>query len=451
MGTSVSNIITVTTPPLGVAPGPALGLSVSNITSSAITLLWSAPASGTTPFTYTPQISVAGSGFFTAFASASGVTSATASGLTPNVTYLFAVSTQNSTGTSISATTSATTLAIPVGAPTGLAVVGSPTQSSVSLQWSAPTTGTSPITYQVAYRTPSGSTGTFTPFPTTVATLTQTITGLNSGSGYDFIVTASNPAGAGPSSGILLNVQTAGIVANGPGPASSLTITNLTATSLTLSWTAPSAGTTPFSYQVQQALVGSSVFANTGGSLSTATTNISALSANTGYQFQIVTTNVAGSSTSASVSTTTLPIVPGTPSGLTLVGSPTQTSVGLQWTAPVTGTPPITYQVLSRTPTGSGSFTPAGAVVSTLTQTITGLVASSSYDFEIQAINAAGSSAPSSVLANILTAANVVPVAPSAPTNLAAGAVTTTTIPVSWSASATGTPPISYVVQWRPH
>lgn len=645
MGTSVSSIITVTTPALGVAPGPATGLATSNISTTALTLSWTAPVVGSLPLTYQPQVSVSGSGTFTNIGSPTSATTVNVTGLTPGVTYLFQVSTVNSTGTSLSGTVSQTTLSVVPSAPTGLAVVGSPTQTSVSLQWNAPTTGTLPFIYQVSFATPSGS-GTYTPFATTTTGLSQTITGLVAGSGYDFIVTASNGAGAGPASVTLVNVQTAGVVANPPGPATGLAVSNLATTSLTLSWvapssgslpftyqpqvsisggafaniglavsvttaaitglspatnyqfqivtsnttpststsasvsaitlsvlpsaptgfsvvgtpaqtsialqwvapgtgtppltyqvllatptgagtfvvagatttaltqtitglspattydfqvqatnatgtgpaatltnvstaagsigsapspatalvasaitssgltlswTAPSSGTLPFTYQIQQAPAGSSSFVNTGGSLSVTTGPVSGLTAATGYQFQVVTTNVSGSSTSASISATTLAVIPGAPTGLVVAGSPTQTTVTLQWVAPATGTAPLTYQVLSRTPTGSGGFAVAGAVVSTLTQTITGLTASTSYDFEVEAINAAGTGSPSSILLNVVTAAVVIPVAPSAPTNLAAGTVTASTIPVSWTASATGTPPVSYVVQYRLH
>lgn len=248
MGTSVSAIITVVTPALGVAPGVATGLTTSNITSTSIALTWVAPTTGTPPFSFQAQVSVSGSNVWTDFGALSSSLTATATGLTANTAYLFRVLTDNSTATSTSSTVGATTLSVAPGSPTGLAVVTT-TATSIALQWVAPTTGTAPFTYQVSFRTPSGS-GTFTPFTSTTTSLTQTITGLTAGSTYDFMVSASNAAGSGPASTPLVNVPTvSGSVV--PSAPTNLAAGTITTNSIAVSWTASATGTPPVSYVLQ--------------------------------------------------------------------------------------------------------------------------------------------------------------------------------------------------------
>ena len=434
------------------APGPATGLAVSALAATSLTLSWVAPTTGSVPFTYQPQQALIGSTVWSNIGAGISAITVAVAGLLANTGYQFQIVTSNaSTGTSISAAISATTLSVLPGAPTALTVLGVSTQTAIGLQWNAPAAGTAPLTYQVSVATPSGS-ATFSAAGAATSALNQSITGLAPATGYDFRVNATNLAGTGPQSVLLVNAQTAaGSVGNAPAAATALTITNLAPTSLTLGWTAPATGTLPFTYQPQSAPIGSSVWTNIGAGISTTTLAVISLTANTGYQFQIVTTNSVGSSTSASVSATTLSVLPGAPTGLAVSGSPAQTSITLQWNAPAAGTTPFTYQVLLRTPAGSGTFVAAGGTTPGLTQTIAGLTAGTAYDLEVTAANGAGTGPASTILANVQTAAASGGVAPSAPANLAAGTITASSLGVSWTPPATGTAPISYIVQWRPH
>lgn len=446
MGTSVSNIIVVTTPSLGIAPGVATGLTISNVSTTSVTLSWSPPSSGSLPFTYQPQISSNSGVLWTNIGSSTQLTSTSVTGLSVNTNYLFRVITTNSTGSSTSATTSITTLSVLPAAPTGLAVVGSPTQNAIVLQWNAPSIGTQPLTYQVLARTPTG-TGLFSAIGSTTTSTTLSISGLASASSYDFQVTASNLAGTGPASSALVNVQTAGSIGSLPGPATGLAATGIGTTSLTLSWVAPASGTAPFSYQPQQATPSASpVWINIGAPIAATTALVPSLTPNTAYIFQVVTTNTAGSSTSASLAATTASVLPGAPTGLQTSGSPTATAVPLAWTAPAAGTPPLTYQVSLRTPTGTGAFVTAGPTTGSVSQTISGLTASTGYDFEVAAINAAGTGPQSAILLNVLTAA-AAGTAPGPAAGLIVSALAATSLTLTWVAPSTGTPPFTYQPQ----
>jgi len=114
--------------------------------------------------------------------------------------------------------------------------------------------------------------------------------------------------------------------------------------------------------------------------------------------------------------------VPSAPTGLKVTAT-TSTTVSLSWTASSGATG---YKVLR-----------GGTVIGTTTGTTytdTGLTASTSYTYTVEADNSAGTSAASSSVTATTAAAST---APNAPTGLTVGTVTTTTVPLSWTASTT--------------
>ena len=122
--------------------------------------------------------------------------------------------------------------------------------------------------------------------------------------------------------------------------------------------------------------------------------------------------------TFSTCSTTT----PKAPTGLTVTGT-TSTTASLSWTASSGATG---YKVLRG---GNQVGTTTGT-----TYTDTGLTASTSYTYTVEAYNSAGtSSAGSSVTATTAAAGT----APNAPTGLTVGTVTTTTVPLTWTAATT--------------
>lgn len=116
------------------------------------------------------------------------------------------------------------------------------------------------------------------------------------------------------------------------------------------------------------------------------------------------------------------------------------TSANVSWSAPATGTPPFTYQVIYRV-TGTPSFTagPAGAANNI---TLTGLAPNTSYDVEVITRNVSGfsQSAPVTVSTSII--------APSPAQNVQATLVQATAITVTWTSPLTGTPPFTYSIDY---
>jgi hypothetical protein len=143
----------------------------------------------------------------------------------------------------------------------------------------------------------------------------------------------------------------------------------------------------------------------------------------------------------------TSPLPTGTPpTAPTLTaGTATSSSVPLAWTSAGGG---VIYQVQYKQHSSTTwlIFTSATAL---LTATVTGLTASTSYDFWVVATNTAGAVASNQITAVTASPAAVV-VPPSAPTGVTASNVKGTSVDLSWTAS-TGTAPITYQPRYQGH
>ena len=120
---------------------------------------------------------------------------------------------------------------------------------------------------------------------------------------------------------------------------------------------------------------------------------VTGLSNGTPYTFTVTATNEVGTGPASAPSGAITPCsVPGSPTGATATGGNAQASV--TFTAPVSdGGCPITGYTVTSNPAG-GTDSNAGAIATT--HVVTGLTNGTSYTFTVVAINAAGSSAPSS-------------------------------------------------------
>lgn len=164
------------------------GTPTATISNTTATVNWTAPTTGVTPFTYAVASSPAGANCTVAG------TSASCSGLTGGTSYTFSVTATNTVGTSSPSSASNSVLAVAVVVIPG--TPGTPTatisNTTASVSWSAPGTGTAPFTYAVT-SSPAGAT-------CTISALTASCTGLTDGTNYTFAVTATNTAGTSGSS-----------------------------------------------------------------------------------------------------------------------------------------------------------------------------------------------------------------------------------------------------------
>jgi hypothetical protein len=97
-------------------------------------------------------------------------------------------------------------------------------------------------------------------------------------------------------------------------------------------------------------------------------------------------------------------IVPGAVTAVT-AGTATGSTQPLSWTAPGTGSTPITYTVGYRLRSVGGSYTTAAFGVSGTSYTVTGLAASTAYDYSVLPVNSTGTGT-AGLLANVATAAS---------------------------------------------
>jgi len=195
-GTVVYAWISGTSAALGL-PAQVTGVAVGTVTSSSVALSWSTLSPS--PTNYTVQYRISGT---SAWSDAPSVTvqECMVGGLLSATSYDFAVFAVNAAGAgSASAIVTSTTseTLTPPGQVTGL-VASNPTANTISLTWSAPSSGGAVSNYTLQDRV-SGTTS-WSTAASGVSTTSFTVTGLSSATSYDFAVLAMNSAGPGAAS-----------------------------------------------------------------------------------------------------------------------------------------------------------------------------------------------------------------------------------------------------------
>jgi len=231
--------------------------------------------------------------------------------------------------------------------------------------------------------------------------------------------------------GPIANVQVNGIACGDEGDTEAPTVpTNLaapskTATSVNLTWTASTdnVGVTGYDIYRDGVMVGSSTttsYADTG------------LTASTTYQYQVRAKDAAGnlSALSAALAVTTNAGTdtqpPTVPTNLA-APSKTATSVNLTWTASTDNVGVTGYDIY-RDGVMVGSST-------TTSYADTGLTASTTYQYQVRAKDAAGNLSALSAALAVTTNAGTDTQPPTVPTNLAAPSKTATSVNLTWTAS----------------
>jgi hypothetical protein len=134
-----------------VAPGPVSSISVLSASSSPWQITWNIPSTGTGPFTYNLSVSVS-SGAYTSIGTATSGTSFSYSpqANVPIDIQITAVGPSGLTGpAAIGGPFTYTTAVTAPGAPSNVNVPNSGT-TTWTVQWTAPTTGTTPFTYVIS-------------------------------------------------------------------------------------------------------------------------------------------------------------------------------------------------------------------------------------------------------------------------------------------------------------
>jgi fibronectin type 3 domain-containing protein len=246
---------------------------------------------------------------------------------------------------------------------------------------------------------------------------TFTDTNLASATTYFYRVIATNAGGnSSPSS-----VASATTFPPPPAAPTGVAASALSPTQIGVTWNDVSGAT---GFVVQRSADGSSGWAGvgtTGQSVTTFTdTN---LASGTAYFYRVIATSAGGNSSPSSVASATTPVVPpAAPAGV--AAQPvSSSSIQITWST-ASGATSYTVQ---RSTTGLGSWSTVGTTTTT-SYVDGGLVANTIYYYQVIANNAGGSSPPSGV-----ASAATYPPPPLAPAGVAAAAVSTSQITVTWN------------------
>src|SRR6185312_3293321 len=194
---------------------------------------------------------------------------------------------------------------VPIQAPGQVTnVTGTPGFDSVSLSWSAPSSGGAPTQYTITpyigstAQTPVNVTGT----PPATST---TITGLQQGTPYTFTVQASNPSGNGA-----VSAPSSAITPSGPmAPGAPTGVSAIPASSKAqVSWTAPPNNRSAITSYTIPPWIGSTPQTPTqtlNGSATSAT--VSGLNNGSAYTFTVSATNSLGTGTASAASSAVTP------------------------------------------------------------------------------------------------------------------------------------------------
>ncbi|CRK80300.1 fibronectin type III domain-containing protein [Neobacillus massiliamazoniensis] len=213
-----------------------------------------------------------------------------------------------------------------------------------------------------------------------------------------------------------------------PADVTGLAVSNLSFTTLTLTWSA-SMGATSYDIYKNGVLL---------TNVSAPTFNVTSLTSNTLYTFKVVAKNSVGSApgtgSGASISTTTLGSSQAAPNPVTnlQVGTVTSNSISVTWTAPSGGTAVANYEVAYSSDGGS-TYTVASSAVNpgSTSYTVNGLNPSKAYIVRVVALDAS-SNRSSAVTVNATTSSIGLP---NDVTNLNVTNITQTSLTLNWTAS----------------
>ncbi|WP_082420557.1 glycosyl hydrolase family 18 protein [Paenibacillus sp. A3] len=277
----------------------------------------------------------------------------------------------------------------PPTAPANLSVSGK-TSTTVSLSWGASTDNVGVTGYDV-YQ--GGA------LVGNAATTSYTVSGLTPSTSYTFTVKAKDAAGnvSGASNAVTVTTDGAPTDTTPPTAPTSVSASNVTSTSVTLTWTASTDNVGVTGYDVYQ---GSTLV----GSVATTSYTVSGLTPSTSYTFTVKAKDAAGNVSAASNAVTvktngtsndTTP--PTAPTGVS-ASNVTSSSVTLAWTASTDNVGVTGYDVYQ-------GGTLVGSVATT-SYTVTGLTASTSYTFTVKAKDAAGNVSAASNAVTVTTSGN---------------------------------------------
>ena len=456
---AASAVVTVNSALVVGAPSPASQVVDQGQTAS---ISAAAPTTGTAPYSYQWLEKAPGAGSYSAATNCAAPTSLTCGFATTSATTVGAYGFELRVTDSAASAVSVTSPAVAVTVNTAL-VVAAPTPSAqtvdggqtATLTGTAPTTGTGPYTYQWVEEAPGA--GSYTnavncAAPTTLVCAFAT-TGSTAIGAYSFKLqvtdSATTPSTA-TSAAVGVTVESTLTVA-APTPSSQTVDQTQTAS---LSDTAPTTGTSPYSYQWLEKAPGAGSYSNAVNCAAPTTLTCSFVttgSTTTGaYGFELQVTDSA--TTHAIIDSTSVTVTVNSALAAAAPTPSTQSvdlgqSFSISDTAPTAGTSPYAYQWLEEAP-GASSYSDAvncaAATTLTCAYTTSGATATGTYSFELQVTDSASVHAVVTTSAVTVLVSSALVVAAPVPSSQTIDQGQTASL--TDSAPTTGTGPYSY--QW---
>jgi len=358
----------------GSSCGSPAGLASSGITTTGATVSWTAVSGAVS---YDVDYKLTTSSTWTNAATATTATSVAISGLTASTVYDWRVRTNCSSASSAYTAAQFTTASAPVcNAPSGLTATAV-TTTSANVNWTAVSGA---LNYDVDYKLTSSST--WTNAATATTSTSVALSSLTSSSVYDWRVRTNCSFG---SSGYTAAQFTTLVPCTAPTGLSSSAVTS---SSATVSWTAVSAAT---SYAVDYKLNSSSTWTSFSTAQAGTSANLTGLVASSLYDWRVSATCPSGTTTATAAQfTTTAPPACTAPTGLAS-SAITSSGATVSWTA-VSGA--VSYAVDYKL-NSSSTWTSFSTAQTGTSASLTGLVASSLYDWRVTTNCSSGSSTAS--------------------------------------------------------
>jgi chitodextrinase len=380
----------------GTPPTPPTGLTASMVSSTQINLSWTASTDNAGVTGYKVERCQGASCSNFAQIAAPTTTAFNDTGLTASTSYAYRVRATDAAGklSSYSTTATASTASAPdttpPSAPTNLAA-NAASSSQINLSWTASTDNVSVTGYKVE-RCQGAGCSNFAQIatPTTVG---YSDTGLAASTPYSYRVRATDAAGNLSNYSATATATTQAPADTTPPTApATLTATATSLSQINLSWSASTDNVGVTGYKVERCQgAGCANFAQI--ATPTATTfNDTGLAPSTSYSYRVRATDAAGNlspyspTTSATTLADTTP--PTTPTNLSATAA-SSTQINLTWTASTDNVGVTGYIVQGCQGAGCSNFAQI-ATPATTTFNNTGLTASTSYSYRVQATDAAG-------------------------------------------------------------
>lgn len=412
-GTLTSSNYTFTTP--GAIP-IITSVTATPISGTSATITWTTDRPSTSQAVYGTTNAY---GSYSTF-DATLVTqhSVTLNGLTPGVTYNYAVSSVASTGTGTSgnftftATNSVSTFS-------SISASGI-TSTSATITWATD----KPSTSQVLYGTTTAYSSASNYDSTLVTWHTVALTGLSPNTTYNYAVRSYSTAGVATSTNFTFTTGGAAPVI------SAISATGITATSATIVWTTDFASSSQVFYGTTTALGSSSTFAATAVTFHSLT--LSGLSPGTTYYYTVSSASSAGTRTSAVQSFST----PGSAPIVSSVSASaiTSTSAVITWAT----NQPATSQVLYGPTSAYGLYSNYDSTLLTWhTITLTGLNPNQTYNYAVKSLGVTGTVVSANFSFSTTGAAPTI-------TSISVTNVTRTSATINWTTDLPSTTQVSY-------